>query len=96
MLRAGRHFLVVDGESEYQKESIGAHPSLHGWRRRPARKVADNSKRLKALEDLLDRALKIRGGVDLIVLPGGYFFSPEPNPTKMPMSLKRLEAAIGA
>ena len=59
----------------------------------PARKVADNSKRLKALEDLLDRALKIRGGVDLIVLPGGYFFSPEPNPAKMPM-LKQIWAAI--
>jgi hypothetical protein len=38
MLRAGRHFLVVDGESEYQMESIDAHPSLHRWRRRASAK----------------------------------------------------------
>jgi len=48
---------------------------------------------LVALEKLLNAAAKARKRVDLVVLPGGYFFAAQKNSEEMPM-LKDIWAAI--
>jgi hypothetical protein len=51
---------------------------------KPASNDAENGDRLVALERLLDTA-KERASVDLVVLPGGFFFSSEGNPRELPI-----------
>ncbi|MGB9458501.1 MAG: hypothetical protein WCB12_20800 [Bryobacteraceae bacterium] len=58
----------------------------------PACKPIENRDRFVALKKLLDAA-KERRAVDLVVLPGGYFFAAQENPDEMPL-LREIWAAI--